>query len=147
MKKERTVTEFQIITERLQYLTAKRFFVNGFQSMEDMDDIFSALGTERREFKDGKVKYVYKDNSIHTATKTYMEQYKKLAKKLQDFYKAVDKLPDERTKFVCELRYVEGWTFKDIAKKLDVSLPTIYEYNFVIVDVMKDNNCEWAIDI
>ena len=148
-KKQKTVTEFQSAIKRLEYLAAKKEIMKGYNMADCHDAIARELGLKKRihtgEDGEEKIKYVYVDDSYRSMSDVYAKEYAAVAKKLNDFYRAINSLSTNRLKDIAERRYIEGESLKDIADVYDVSLPTMYAYRDVIAKVLKENGCAWFL--
>lgn len=149
--KSRQATEVQIAFERLQYLKAKMDLMNS--TMNNLDgkikaDIFKSLGYrfEKETKTNGKqVTVAYYDGYKKSLNDIYKDEYISLCEKLESFYKAVSEINDERLKYVCELRYIEGIAWKEIAEKVQLGETTIYAFRSTLVEYLKKKDCTWCL--
>ena len=143
------ITEIKILTERLMYLAGNLKVAEGYYISEKAKkEILLHLGYDVQEYeKDGekKERFICQKTGTNSLKLTYLQQYKECAKKLSEFYEVLDKMPNERLKFIAELRYVEGYAWKEIAKRIGESIQTIYGYRSVILKILRENNLEWVL--
>ena len=142
-KKVKGMTEIQAMIKRLQYLSGIILIMKSFALPSEKERIRKELGYVKKE-DDGKIIWQYR--GLGTLEDTYRVEYKRTAKKLDEFYKVLDSIQSERVKKVAELRYVEGYSWKDVAFMMCESEQSMYSaYRPIIVDVFKKANCGWAV--
>lgn len=135
-------TAIKICIERLRYLTGMVMASGSWIIKSEKDNIMRALGyrlTEEGEW------YIEEGKTIKTPRSMYVNQYRKLAKLINDFYKIIDSFESEKTKYIAELRYIEGHSWKDIAMEMEESEQMIYSYRSIIVNKFREGKCSWAI--
>lgn len=149
-KRAKNATEIQILMERLQYLAGKILMTRSLLLPSEKEEMCLALGLRKRVSTDEKGKekitYSYTEESCRLISDIYKRQYIQCAKKLDRFYKTLDCLQSEEIRFVCELRFVDGYSWKEIRRRINRSEQTCLSYRRIIVDVFKKENCSWALN-
>lgn len=144
--KSKTKTEIQIMQERLVYLAGKYQMTKSLYISDASVGIYEALGAKKIKKDDGKEVLKFDDDSTKFISVTYRDEYVNVAKKLAEFYKALNKLPNEKAKRICELRFVDGYSFREIAKMVDESEQNLFiKYRPIIIDVLINNGCKWCL--
>lgn len=147
-KRAKNTTEIQILMERVQYLAGKLIIANALGLPEEKAKLFRRLGYKSEKFvRDGKekIRFIANENATLTLDNQYLKQYKKCAEALDKFYKTVDLLQSEKLKYVAELRYVEGCSWKEISKKLGESDSICYTYRRIIDQTFKEKGLDWIL--
>lgn len=142
MKRARHMSGLQCCMERLQYLAGKNIMVRGMLLPKYKQEIAKALGMYVVEKEDGTKEITVDKGGAMTLGNLYVEQYKECAKKFDRFYELVNKMPSQKLKMVAELRFVEGYSWKDIADEIDESIMTVYEYKKYFIELFNDEGCE-----
>lgn len=146
-KRVKSATEIQICFERLERLAGKILIVKELIRPKMKSEMLLHLGytaiTDENET--GKVKYELNSDGVPSLTQQYFSEYKKCAEKIEKFYGVLNTFPTEKLKYICELRYVDGYAWNEIAKMLNDSLPTIYSMRSVIVNEFRKKDLEWVI--
>lgn len=143
-KKVKAMSEIQASIDRLQYLSGKILIMKSFTLPSEKERIRSELGYKKKEDADGKIIWQYR--GLGTLEDTYRFEYKVTAEKLDKFYKVLDKISSERVKRVAELRYVDGYGWKDISEMVGESEQSMYSaYRPAIVDIFTKAGCGWAV--
>ena len=141
-KRARHMSGLQCCMERLQYLAGKSLTVKGMMLPTYKQEICKALGLYTTYNEDGKLEVFVSKCGTITLGELYVSQYKECAKKFDRFYELVNKMPSQKLKMVAELRFVEGYSWKDIAEEIDESLLTVYGYKEYFIRLFKDEGCE-----
>ena len=136
--KVKTKPEIKIMMDRLEYLAGKVWMAKHYLNDAERDNIMKRLGYE----KIGENKWKFE---CATVEDTYLINYLIVARKLKKFYRALNKLPNEKMKRLAELRYVEGWAWKEIAKEIEESERMTLSYRETLVKYFKENDCTWAL--
>ena len=135
-------TEMAIMKERLIYLSGKITIAKVNVKGIDYGNLLRHLGYKHNDAGE----LIQGDAEAKSLEDQYKNQYVMLAKKMEQFYEVVDKLPDEKSKYVSELRYVEGYSWKEIAKKLDITERSAIDYKDVLREYFIKNNCAWCLE-
>ena len=136
--KVKTKPEIKIMMDRLEYLAGKVWMTKYFLKDAESEKIMKQLGYEKTA--EGKWKF-----ECATVDDTYLINYLIVARKLKKFYRALNKLPNEKLKRLAELRYVEGWAWKEIAKEIEESERMTISYRETLVNHFQENDCAWAM--
>lgn len=149
-KAVQTKTEIQSMLDRLTYLASKRILTHGLWFKEDSDFVFKAMGLKKVTKKDGDGKernvYEYQKDGMRLLHDLYQQEYLKVAEKLMVFYRAVEKMPTEKHKEICELIYVDGYSLNYVATKERLTVQSIYNYRDEIMDVLKRQGVAWILN-
>lgn len=139
--KRKSKTEFQIMNDRLVYIVGKIGVAKSRVSVGNYDKILSGLGYA----KDENGKWNKSENGCMTLEEQYTNQYILLCKKLDKFYSVLDMLKDEKLKRCAELRYCEGWCWKDIALELGETTRQTISYKEVLVKHFWEHDCKFIL--
>ena len=148
-KANRTKTEIQVMIDRLQWLAGKRILMRGLILKEDSAYVLKAIGAKKFVKKDvdgkEKISCEYNENGERLLHEIFIKEYTNVAQKLTVFYKAVEKLPTEKMKEICELLYVDGYSLNYVAIKERVTVQTMYSYRDEIVSHLKSNGAGFVV--
>lgn len=147
-KTAQTKTEIQSALDRLQYLAGKRLLTKELYFKEDAQYIMQAMGITKEEKTDEngnkKTVYLYQDDGVRLLHDIYKKEYMKLAKRLTDFYKAMEHLSCEEDREVCELMYIDGYALTYIAAKMRMTVNSLYPIRDRILKVLVREGVGWA---
>lgn len=140
--KLKTKTEVAVMKDRLVWLAGQIAIANVNVKSIDYANLLRHLGYKHND--EGKL--ICEEDATASLEDLYKNQYVLLCKKLSKFYEALDCLPDEKTKYVAELRYIEGFSWKEIAKYLDATERSAISYKDVMREHFIKHDCAWCLE-
>ena len=147
-KRASSVSEVQVMIERLQYLAGRVVVAEGLELRGDIKaKIFKKMGyTMSKNEATGKLVFTC-GGTGETIKDIYVNEYYRVAKKLEQFYTVLNHIKSERLKLLCEYRYSKGYSWAECGEMLGVSEASCYAYRNIIKDIFVKHNCEWAIGV
>ena len=139
--KAKTKTEVKILMDRLKYIAGEIWITSKYVKDVDNGKIKEGLGY----FKNDDGQWKKGRDSCPTLEDTYKINYIIASRKLDKFYKALNKLPNEKLKRISELRFIEGWAWKEIAKDIDETERNTLNYREVLAKHFNENDCGWVL--
>ncbi len=139
--KAKTKTEVKILMDRLKYIAGEIWITSKCVKDVDNEKIKEGLGYVKNDNGQWKRNH----DGCPTLEDTYKINYIIASRKLDKFYKALHKLPNEKLKRISELRFIEGWAWKEIAKEIDESERMTLNYREVLAKHFNENDCGWVL--